>query len=101
MLRCAPSKVNLPCHSEERSDEESAFVVRKKQIPRYARNDTWGTFIPIGGPKVHVTLGMTDTLFQQPDRRLAPGVAALSKDSLAGNVRSIRHLCATPADHLG
>jgi hypothetical protein len=26
MLRYAPSKVNQPCHSEERSDEESAFL---------------------------------------------------------------------------
>ena len=26
-------------------------------------------FIAIGGPKAHVTLSMTDTLFQQPHRR--------------------------------
>ena len=51
------------CHSEERSDEESAFAGKnkKKQIPlprlRY-RNDRWGgTSIPVGGPKTLVTLG--------------------------------------------
>ena len=34
------------CHSEERSDEESVFAVKKKQIPRSARNDRWATFPP-------------------------------------------------------
>jgi hypothetical protein len=40
MLRHASSKVTTkvacfePCHSEERSDEESAVAVKKKQIPR-------------------------------------------------------------------
>ena len=33
-----PSKVNQPCHSEERSDEESAFGLPKKQIPLCAQN---------------------------------------------------------------
>jgi hypothetical protein len=42
LLRFAPSKVTEPCHSEERSDEESAFAVKKKQIPRFARNDRAG-----------------------------------------------------------
>jgi hypothetical protein len=39
--RCNPS-----CHSEERSDEESTFVVNNKkiQIPRCAWNDSWGHF---------------------------------------------------------
>ena len=27
-------------------------------------------FIAIGGPQAHVTLSMTDTLFQQPARRI-------------------------------
>jgi phosphate transport system substrate-binding protein len=48
------------CHSEERSDEESAFALKnkKKQIPRSARNDRLGrTSITIGVPKAHVTLG--------------------------------------------
>jgi hypothetical protein len=34
--------------------------VRKKQIPRFARNDRRGTFISIGGPRAHgILLGMT------------------------------------------
>jgi hypothetical protein len=63
----------VTCHSEERSDEESAFVRRtKKQIPLPPRRSKlWsavrmrdridrpgGTFMSIGGPKAHVTLGM-------------------------------------------
>jgi len=40
----APSKVNQSCHSEEGSDEESAFALQKKQIPRCARNDSGGDF---------------------------------------------------------
>jgi len=33
------------CHSEQHGDEESAFEgeEQKKQIPRSARNDRWGT----------------------------------------------------------
>jgi hypothetical protein len=41
----------------------------KKQIPRCARNDRLGDFsCPFGGPKAHVTLSMTGTLFHQPAR---------------------------------
>jgi DEAD/DEAH box helicase domain-containing protein len=40
----APSKIILPCHSEERSDEESASDGAEKQIPRFARNDRSGDF---------------------------------------------------------
>src|SRR6516162_9205107 len=42
MFAAAP-RCNQSCHSEERSDEESTFVVKKKQIPRSARNDRWET----------------------------------------------------------
>jgi excinuclease ABC subunit A len=38
----APSKITHPSHSEERSDEESAFAGKEKQIPRFARNDREG-----------------------------------------------------------
>ena len=62
------------CHSEERSDEKSAWrEEHKKQIPLPPRRSKlWsavrvrdrndrprGTFMPIGGPKAQVTLGMT------------------------------------------
>jgi hypothetical protein len=39
---------------------------QEKQIPvaaAAALNDPWGTFISIGGPKAHVRLCMTGTLF--------------------------------------
>ena len=54
----APSKVNPLCHSEERSDEESASKGEGKQMLRFAQQ-ALGTFIHIGGPKADVTLGTT------------------------------------------
>src|SRR5690348_9444148 len=45
-----------PVIPRERSDEESAFAAKEKQIPRYARNDR-ADFISMGGLKAHVTLG--------------------------------------------
>jgi hypothetical protein len=42
------------CHSE-RSEESAFYVLLAKQIPR-CRNDSWGSFIPVGGPKAMCTL---------------------------------------------
>src|SRR5215831_7913229 len=62
MLRFAASKVTAPCHSEERSDEESAFATKNRRSRFLSRacgiGMTGGTFIPMGGPKAHVTLSM-------------------------------------------
>jgi hypothetical protein len=51
ILRSAPSRVTQPCHSEERTHEESAFARKKKQIPRCARNDKREDFRPYWWPQ--------------------------------------------------
>jgi predicted RNase H-like HicB family nuclease len=42
--RASNPAVAPSCHSEEHSEEESAFVVNEKPIPRHARNDRGGGF---------------------------------------------------------
>ena len=67
MLGYAASRVIQPlCHSEKRSDGESAFVVKtKEQADSSLSLGMTGrrTFTNIGGPKAHGTLGMKGTLF--------------------------------------
>ena len=70
MLGYAASRVIQPlCHSEKRSDGESAFVVKtKEQADSSLSLAMTGrrTFTNIGGPKVHGILGMKGTPFQHP-----------------------------------
>jgi hypothetical protein len=62
MLRCALSKITQPCHSEERSDEESAFVgEREQEADSSLRSESQaeGFSCFMGGPKAHAALRMT------------------------------------------
>ena len=59
MLRSVESRL-LPCHSEDRSDEDSAFAVKNGRSRFLSRHGGIGmtgrgTFMSIGGRRAHVT----------------------------------------------
>src|SRR5215471_13130227 len=57
MLRSAPSKVSLPCHSERSAAERRICCGGgEKQIPRCARNDGLGDFHLHWWAEAHVML---------------------------------------------
>jgi hypothetical protein len=79
-------KARRPAHA----GEGSAFVLKNRRSRFLAALGMTGggTFIAIGGPKAHVTLSMTGTLFHQPARLGSAGFSA------SASVGCIRH-CGT------
>jgi len=78
MLRCAPSKdvpgsPSATVHVILSVAKDLALLLThnvRSEILRCAQDDMNGlSFFSIGGPKAHVTLSMTKTLFPQPAKR--------------------------------
>ena len=100
--RSAPSKVITPCHSEERSDEESAFAAKKRNrfLSRACGIGMTGQedfHLYSWGPKAHVTLGKTSSdAFSEPARHSLPLQAYLTLPaarSAGGNAYFTSILC--------